>query len=166
MPNACLRSHTRAEVELTGEWIQILDDRDFVPVNDGVDDRLTIFETVENLRLLCHTDTVFGRDIQDGAGNVPPGIPSSRLVFRNNATGGKLLANWRKLQDLGLTARYVEDEAFNRMMRRAASLPLVPPHQVDDVWIMAMNEVDDEAPAFQGLHYNYMDRQTGQHVSR
>ena len=52
---------------------------------------------------------------------------------------------WRKLQDLGLTARYMEDEAFNRMVRRAAALPLVPPHQVDDVWMMAMNEVDDEA---------------------
>ena len=31
------------------------------------------------------------------------------------------------------------------MVRRAAALPLVPPHQVDDVWMMAMNEVDDEA---------------------
>ena len=39
----------------------------------------------------------------------------------------------------------MEDEAFNRMVRRAAALPLVPPHQVDDVWMMAMNEVDDEA---------------------
>ena len=39
----------------------------------------------------------------------------------------------------------MEDEAFNRMVRRAAALSLVPPHQVDDIWMMAMNEVDDEA---------------------
>ena len=31
------------------------------------------------------------------------------------------------------------------MVRRAAVLPLVQPHQVDSVWMMAMNEVDDEA---------------------
>ena len=54
-------------------------------------------------------------------------------------------ALWRKLQDLGLTGRYMGDEGFNRMVRRAAVLSLVPPHQVDDVWMMAMNEVDDEA---------------------
>ena len=39
----------------------------------------------------------------------------------------------------------MEDEAFNRMVRRVAVLPLVPPHQVDDVWMMAMNKVDGEA---------------------
>ena len=70
-------------------------------------------------------------------------------VFPNSRIRGCLFhfsqALWRKLQDLGLTARYMKDEAFNRMMHRAAALPLVPPHQVDDVWMLAMNEVDDEA---------------------
>ena len=50
--------HARAEVELVGEWAQTLDGRDFVLTN-GVDDRLIIFGTVQNLRLLCHVDTVF-----------------------------------------------------------------------------------------------------------
>ena len=50
--------HTRAEVELTGEWTQTLDGRDFVLTNDGVDDRLIIFGTLQNLWLLCHADTV------------------------------------------------------------------------------------------------------------
>ena len=43
--------HTRAEVELTGDWTQTLDGRDFVLANDSVDDRLIIFGTVQNLRL-------------------------------------------------------------------------------------------------------------------
>ena len=51
--------HTRVEVELTGEWTQTRDGRDFVLANDGVDDRLMIFGTVQNLRLLCYADTVF-----------------------------------------------------------------------------------------------------------
>ena len=38
--------HTRAEVELTGEWTQTLDGRDFVLANDGVNDRLIIFGIV------------------------------------------------------------------------------------------------------------------------
>ena len=200
--------HTRAEVELAGEWTQTLDGRDFVLANDGVDDRLIIFGTVQNLRLLCHADTVF----MDGTFKMAPEmfhqvyslhvwhlgimlpvaialLPSKttqtytrmfRLlmatanrygmqfqptticidfemaviraiheVFPNSRIRGCLFhfsqALWRKLQNLGLTARYMEDEAFNRMVRRAAALPLVPPHQVDDVWMMAMNEVDDEA---------------------
>ena len=38
--------HARAEVELTGEWTQTLDGRDFVLANDGVNDRLIIFGIV------------------------------------------------------------------------------------------------------------------------
>ena len=45
-----------------------------------------------------------------------------------------------------MTVCCMEDEAFNRMVHRAAALPLVPPYQIDDVWIIvAMNEVDDDA---------------------
>ena len=49
----------RAEVELTREWTQTLDGRDFVLANDGVNDKLINFGTVQNLWLLCHADTVF-----------------------------------------------------------------------------------------------------------
>ena len=37
--------HTRAEVELAGEWTQTLDGRDFALPNDNIDDRLLIFGT-------------------------------------------------------------------------------------------------------------------------
>ena len=52
-------------------------------------------------------------------------------------------ALWRKVQTLGLVNRYSDDPAFNRMVRRASALPLVPPHLVDEVWMTAMNEVND-----------------------
>ena len=51
---------------------------------------------------------------------------------------------WRKVQELGLVVRYKEDQPFNRVVRRASALPLVPPALVDDVWMEAMNEVNDE----------------------
>ena len=72
-------------------------------------------------------------------------IRAIREVFPGSRIRGCLFhfsqALWRKLQDPGLTASYMEDKAFNQMVPRAAALPLVPPHQVDDVWMMAMNEV-------------------------
>ena len=43
-------------------------------------------------------------------------------------------ALWRKMQDLGLTVRYKEDQTFNRLVLRAAALLLVPPNQVHHVW--------------------------------
>ncbi len=48
------------------------------------------------------------------------------------------------MQNLGLSGRYKDDDAFNRLVRRAAALPLVPREQVDDVWMEALNEVNDE----------------------
>ena len=52
-------------------------------------------------------------------------------------------------------------QGLQRIVLRAAALPLVSTHQIDNVWMAVMNEVVDEAaqPAFQGLRYNYMDRQ-------
>ena len=40
---------------------------------------------------------------------------------------------------------YKNDDNFNRCVRRASALPLVPPGSVDDVWMQAMNEVNDPA---------------------
>ena len=48
------------------------------------------------------------------------------------------------MQNLGLSGRYKDDDAFNRLVRRATALPLVPREQVDDVWMEALNEVNDE----------------------
>jgi hypothetical protein len=199
--------HTRAEVNLEGEWTQTIDGRDYVLANDGIDDRLIIFGTMQNLRLLCHAATIF----MDGTFKMAPEmfcqvysihiwhleimipvaiglLPSktqetySRMfrllmgaanrygmqfqpqticidfeiaviksiheIFPYSRIRGCLFhfsqALWRKLQNLGLTLRYAEDENFNRLVRRAAALPLVPPHQVHDVWLAAMNEVNDE----------------------
>ncbi len=73
--------------------------------------------------------------------------------FHNTRIRGCLFhfsqALWRKVQELGLAVRYKEDEAFNRLVRRAAALPLVPVNLVDEVWLMALNEVNDvEADRF------------------
>ncbi len=52
-------------------------------------------------------------------------------------------AIWRKVQTLGLAVRYKEDDAFNRIVRRASALPLVPRDEIHNVWMQAMNESDD-----------------------
>ena len=52
-------------------------------------------------------------------------------------------AIWRHVQCLGLTKQYKEDSDFNRVVRRALALPLIPPNQVEDVWMKALNEVGD-----------------------
>ena len=51
--------HNPADVQLEGEWRRTLNGRDFVLANDGEDDRLIIFGTVHNLRLLCQSDTIY-----------------------------------------------------------------------------------------------------------
>ncbi len=53
-------------------------------------------------------------------------------------------AIWRNVQKAGLTVRYKDDEAFNRVVRRALALPLLPPEQVEDVWMAALNEIADD----------------------
>jgi hypothetical protein len=199
--------HSRVEVQLEGEWRHTLDGRDFILANDGEDDRLIIFGTVHNLRLLCQSDTIY----MDGTFKMAPEmfsqvysihicylgtmlpmaiallpaktqqtysrflrlvseaamrygmqfqphtvcidfesamIAAVQEVLNNARIRGCLFhfsqALWRKIQDLGLTIRYKEDQAFNRLVRRAAALPLVPPNLVHDVWMMALNEVADE----------------------
>ena len=62
-------------------------------------------------------------------------------------------ALWRKMQDLGLTVRYKEDQTFNRLVLRAAALLLVPPNQVHHLWMMALNEaVDEEVDRFKEVY--------------
>ena len=75
-------------------------------------------------------------------------LAAIRLCFPNSRIRGCLFhygqAIWRKTQSLGLAARYKEDPAFNRFVRRALGLPFLPPHLIDDVWLEALNEVDDD----------------------
>ena len=75
-------------------------------------------------------------------------IAAVQEVLNNARIRGSLFhfsqALWRKVQDLGLPILYKEDQAFNRLVRRAAALPLVPLNQVHHVWMMALNEVADE----------------------
>jgi len=49
-------------------------------------------------------------------------------------------ALWRKIQDIGLAVPYKEDDAVKTWVRRAAGLPLIPPEDVQDVWVEAMEE--------------------------
>ncbi len=51
--------HTREDVHLDGEWTETLDGRNFVLVNDGDAERMIIFATQQNVRLLCDVDALF-----------------------------------------------------------------------------------------------------------
>ena len=76
-------------------------------------------------------------------------INTVQQFFPNSRIRGCLFhysqAVWRKVQHLGLTVRYREDREFNRLVRRASALPLIPVDSVHDVWMEAMNEVNDAA---------------------
>lgn len=52
-------------------------------------------------------------------------------------------AIWRKTQDLGLAALYKDNPDVKRWIRRAAGLPLLPLHEVQDAWLEAMDESPD-----------------------
>jgi len=52
---------------------------------------------------------------------------------------------WRKTQAVGLAVRYREDESIQRLVRRAAVLPLVPVHLIEDVWFAALENIDDDS---------------------
>ncbi|XP_048764782.2 uncharacterized protein LOC125672628 [Ostrea edulis] len=54
---------------------------------------------------------------------------------------------WRKVQNCGLTTEFRENEDFHRLVRRAAVLPLVPDHRVEDVWFQALEDNDDNTDA-------------------
>ena len=79
-------------------------------------------------------------------------IAAVQEVLSNARIRGCLLhflqALWRKVQDLGFTVLCKEDQTFNRLVRRAAALPFVPPNQVHYVWMTALNEVADEVDRF------------------
>ena len=51
--------HSRVEVQLEGEWRRTIDGRDFILANDDEDNRLIIFDTVHNLRLLYQSNTIY-----------------------------------------------------------------------------------------------------------
>lgn len=54
---------------------------------------------------------------------------------------------WRKTQAVGLALRYREDDAIQKLVRRAAVLPLVPVNLVEDVWFAALEDIDDTSDA-------------------
>lgn len=43
-----------------------------------------------------------------------------------------------------MAAQFRENDDFHRLVRRAAVLPLVPGHQVEDVWLEALEDNDDD----------------------
>lgn len=209
--------HSRAAIALDGQWTQTIDGRNFVLANDGVEDRLIIFGTTQNLRFLCAADTVY----MDGTFKMAPAmflqifsihvkvmdvmrpVCIALLPYKNEATYTRFLnllrtaagqhghqfnppivcidfesamitsdqqiypnarirgclfhysqAIWRHVQLLGLTVRYNDDAEFNRVVRRATALPLLPPDRVDEVWLEAINEVaEPDAAAQQFMDY-------------
>ncbi|XP_071108948.1 uncharacterized protein [Haliotis cracherodii] len=44
-------------------------------------------------------------------------------------------ALWRRVQHPGLVSRYKDDADFRKLVERAKALPLVPLHQIDNVWL-------------------------------
>jgi hypothetical protein len=60
--------HTRTDINLEGEWATTQDGRDFILANDGDEDKIIIFGTVQNVRLLCEAETIF----MDGTFKVAP----------------------------------------------------------------------------------------------
>ena len=198
--------HTLAEITLPEEWRTTEDGRNFLLANDGVEERILIFGTSQNIRYLCAADTIF----MDGTFKISPdmfhqvyalhavvmgvmvplcicllpsktGATYKRMfsliknvsvqlghqfnpgtfcidyesavitaideLFPNSRVRGCLFhysqALWRYVQTCGLVQRYRNDDNFNRLVRRAFALPLVPPASIDDVWLRAMDEEPD-----------------------
>ena len=52
---------------------------------------------------------------------------------------------WRKAQACGLAVQYRKDPQTQKLVRRAAVLPLVPAQQVDNVWLNALADNDDNS---------------------
>lgn len=53
---------------------------------------------------------------------------------------------WRKTQACGLATRYEQEDDIKKLVRRAGVLPLVPVNQVEDVWLNALEENEDQGP--------------------
>lgn len=51
---------------------------------------------------------------------------------------------WRKVQGCGLAVRFREEDSVRLLVRRAAVLPLVPEHRVEDVWLEALEDNEDD----------------------
>ena len=52
---------------------------------------------------------------------------------------------WKKAQSCGLAVQYRQDPQTQKLVRRAAVLPLVPAQQVDNVWLNALADNDDNS---------------------
>ena len=50
---------------------------------------------------------------------------------------------WRKVQMTGLQISYRDNEDIRKLVRRAAALPLVPEHQVEDTWFHCLQDLND-----------------------
>lgn len=51
---------------------------------------------------------------------------------------------WRKVQALGLSTAYKENDTIHRLVRRASVLPLVPIAEVEDIWFQALVAIGEE----------------------
>ena len=51
--------HSRAEIQLTGDWTKTLDGNDFILGDDSNDDKIVLFGTQSSLRLLSEAETYY-----------------------------------------------------------------------------------------------------------
>ena len=75
-------------------------------------------------------------------------ITTITQVFPNSRIRGCLFhfaqALWRQVQENGFVVSYRDNQAFNRLVRRAMALPLIPPEEAEDVWMSALEEANHD----------------------
>ena len=76
-----------------------------------------------------------------------PAIQAIETAFPNTNLRGCLFhysqCILRKIQTIGLVQQYREDPAVQVVARRAACVPLLPLHQVQDAWVEVLNDRPD-----------------------
>ncbi|VDI61105.1 Hypothetical predicted protein [Mytilus galloprovincialis] len=75
--------------------------------------------------------------VRNAAYQVFPGITGKGCFFHYTQ------CIWRKAQDTGLQTHYKNNNDITRLVRRAAVLPLVPMQHVEDIWLNALEEIDE-----------------------
>ncbi|XP_071154896.1 uncharacterized protein, partial [Mytilus edulis] len=75
--------------------------------------------------------------VRNAAYQVFPGITGKGCFFHYTQ------CIWRKAEDTGLQTHYKNNNDITRLVRRAAVLPLVPMQHVEDIWLNALEEIDE-----------------------
>ena len=75
--------------------------------------------------------------VRNAAYTVFPGITIKGCFFHYTQ------CIWRKTQATGLQIHYKTNDDINRLVRRAAVLPLLPMQNIEDVWLHTLEDIDN-----------------------